>query len=107
MPEAIPLQVIPTQKFSIILEELRYELRFKKTTEVMVVDITRDGECIVQGLRCLPEQYLMPYQYQEGDGGNFIFVTENDELPDYTLFGVTQFLLYFTAAELEAQRADT
>lgn len=105
MPQNIELQQIPNQSFSIVLNERRYDFRLIQSTEVMVVDISRDGLPVVMGMRCLPDTPLMPYQYLEDNSGNFIFTTENDAFPVYTDIGITCFLLYFSAAEMEAARA--
>ena len=36
------------------------------------------------------------------ENGNFILQTSNYEYPDYTMFGVTQYLIFATQAEIEA-----
>ena len=50
-----------------------------------------------------PGMPLLPYRYQER--GNFLLLTNEGDLPDFTQFGVTQFLVYLTAAELATLRA--
>lgn len=105
MPQNIELQQIPNQSFSVVLGERRYDLRLLQTTELMVIDISRDGEPVVIGMRCLPKTPLFPYEYLEDASGNFMFTTENDNFPVYTDIGITCFLLYFSADEMEAARA--
>ena len=107
MPQLIELEQTPNQSFSIILEGFRYDIRLAKTVQPMVADISRDNVEIIMGTRCLPDYWLLPYEYMEGDGGNFRFITENDELPDYPLFGATQNLFYFTAEELAQGRGES
>lgn len=96
----INLAAIPNQKFSVLLEGLRYDLTFKEARGVMVVTIVRDDEIIVEGLRVVAGTPLLPYLYQEN--GNFMLVTENEELPEWTQFGTSQNLFYLTVAEIEA-----
>ena len=62
----------------------------------MVIDITRDGNAIVTGQRCLIAQPLMPYSYQWSGFGNLVF--DND--PDWNNFGTTCNLYYLSAQEL-------
>lgn len=94
----IALEAIANQSFSIRLDNRRYDIIIKETNGVMSVSIARDNVQIVQGARIVAGFPLINYQYQES--GNFIFLTENEELPDYTKFKSTQTLLYASAAEL-------
>lgn len=101
----IALSAIPNQSFSIRLDDHLYDIRLRAAKNIMAVDIVRDGVLIETGIRAEAGFPLIPYQYQES--GNFIIVTENDEYPDYTKFGITQTLVYVTIAELGVIRAGT
>ena len=107
----VPLQALPSQSLSITLDENYYEINLYIAggnlpgTEVMGMDITRNGVAIITGQRCVPGYPVIPYQYLED--GNFGFITENDDYPDYRQFGVTQNLYYASSAELAALRAGT
>jgi hypothetical protein len=100
MPTLVPLDQLPNQSLQMILGGNRFDFTLKKTVEVMVIDISRNEELIVQGMRCLPETPLMPYLYQEDFSGNFYFTTHDDNFPDYFEFGVTQYLWFFSNDEL-------
>lgn len=101
----INLAAIPNQTISLNLEDSFYELTFKIANLVMQVDISRDNEILVQGQRCVPGAFLLPYKYLEK--GNFLFSTQDGDYPEYTQFGVTQYLYFFTDAELEILRGDS
>ncbi len=102
MSELIRLQAIPTQSLNATRNGDRYRIVLKFDGENVNYDIFRNEINILYGFQAVAGSPLIPYQYLES--GNFIFVTENDELPDYTKFGVTQFLLYVTQDELESVR---
>lgn len=95
-----PLSAIPNQKFSAQLEGNRYEITLKETRGVMSVSIIRNDIIIVEGLRVVAGTPLLPYEYQET--GNFMIITENEDLPDWTKFGAGQSLVYLTIAEIGA-----
>jgi hypothetical protein len=98
----IALAAIPNQSLSIRLEDRLYNLTLWATRGVMSADIERDGVFIVRGARIVAGTPLIPYRYLES--GNFVMLTENEEYPDYALFGISQSLVYVTIAELEALR---
>jgi hypothetical protein len=100
MAQTIPLDVQPNQELTVRLDDFRYVLRFKEAAGVMVVDVTRDGVVLLEASRVLAGEPLIPYKWMEG--GNFILTTEDDELPDWQQFGVTQTLVYLTVAEVGA-----
>lgn len=98
----IALAAIANQSLSIRLEDRLYNIAVWATRGVMSADIQRDGTYIVRGARIVSGTPLIPYRYLEN--GNFVLLTENEEYPDYTLFGVSQNLVYVTIAELEELR---
>lgn len=99
----IPLSAVPNQSFSVRLDNSVYEMTVKEASGCMCIDINRDNNIIVQGQRITSRTPVLPYRYQEK--GNFIFLTLNEDLPDYSKFGISQRLLYLSASELEAARA--
>lgn len=109
----VPITNVPNQSFSIQLEGIWYDFTFRMCATAigaspfylaptMAVDIVRDNVAIVTGQRCVANFWLIPYRYLEQ--GNFFFVTDNDDLPDWNQFGITQFLMYATVEELAAAR---
>ena len=98
----VPIQAIPNQTLTIQLESNLYEITVRATNGVMSVDIMRDNVQIVRGARAVSNYLIMPYRYLEV--GNFFFATQNNALPYYDQFGVSQKLIYVSADELAAAR---
>ncbi len=107
MASIIPIDPVPNQSFSITLDNNRYVIALNYGANIMSATIRRNDETVVSGQRCCAEQLIFPYKYLEAKSGNFIFQTENDELPNYQLFGATQFLIYIPNSELEELRNGT
>lgn len=105
MMQQIPLQNTPNQSFPITLDSIRYTLTLRTIGSITFISIDINGARVLSGERCPPNQPLIPYEYLENDGGNFAFVTANDEYPNYPSFGTTQKLIYASPAELAAFRA--
>ena len=70
---------------------------------IMVMDIITNNVPTILGQRLISGYPVIPYRYLES--GNFVFVTQNDDLPDWTQFGITQFLVYATSDEIASLRA--
>lgn len=111
----IPLSNIPNQALSIRLDNSFYEISltavgateltapfYNKDATTIAVTIVRDGVTIVSGQRAVAWFPLIPYHYLEN--GNFMFVSNSDDLPDYNQFGITQSLVYASPDELTALR---
>jgi hypothetical protein len=72
---------------------------------MMFMDVTVNNVVVATSLPCLNQQQVMPYNYLEGQGGNFFFVTASGNNPTWQNFGGNDVLLYGMASELAAQRA--
>lgn len=99
----VAIQALPNQSLSIQLDGMRYDILIKEANGCMVASVIRDGVTLVDGVRLVAGAPVLPYRYQES--GNFALTTTDEELPYYTMFGVTQFLVYLSADELAALRA--
>jgi len=102
MPQSIPLQAVPNQNFTINVGGNLFDITLQSTNGVMSVSMTINGVDTLDGIRCVAYAPLIPSKYQEA--GNFLFITSNNQIPDYTQFNITQSLIYFTPAELTAFR---
>lgn len=102
MSTRITLEAIPNQSLSIRLGENLFDITIKDANGIAAVTIVRNGETIVSGRRTQPGVPLMPYRALENDAGNFVFLTDNGEYPNYQNFGGTAFLIYLTNEEIEA-----
>lgn len=99
----IPLQATPNQTLSVLLDGARYTLAIKEANGCMVADVTRDDTDLLYGALIVAGSPIVPYAYMEA--GNFLILTEDDELPYWDQFETTQSLIYVTADELAALRA--
>ncbi|ECC1479297.1 phage baseplate plug family protein [Salmonella enterica] len=97
----IPLNSEPNQSLTITLDSVEHSLTIKEAGGSMVMTIVRDGKTIISNTRLLSGTLIVPYTYLEA--GNFIFLTDDEEMPYYTKFD-RQVLLYVSAAELEQYR---
>lgn len=102
--QEIPLQAVPKQSFTIVLDGVLYEIALRETAGCMSIDVTRSNTPIVTGARCVAGKLLLNYRDLEDGEGNFMFLTESGDLPWWEQFGTTQSLIYATQAELEAVR---
>lgn len=94
----IELKQLPNQELSITLDGNIYDITIRSTTNSTTATIARNGSTLISNTRILPLYPILPYQYLEE--GNFCLITDSDALPDYTLFGISQSLVYLTSAEL-------
>jgi hypothetical protein len=92
----IPLTSIPNQAVSFNLDGAFWKIHIFQAVDRMYMDISRGGEVIILGSRCLGGIPLMPYTYMFAPNfGNFIF----DSDADWTLFGDSCNLFYLPSAE--------
>ena len=99
----LTLAPIPSQSFSTTLNSVIYNMRIFLAGNVMCCDLSINGVLTLTSQRLVAGALVIPYPYLEN--GNFLISTLNDELPYYDQFGTTQFLLYFTQAEIAAARS--
>ncbi len=96
----ISLQAVPNQKFSVDADGYTYDVVVRTTDNRTVVDVSIDGDYVVRGMRALPFVPLIPYPYLQA--GNFVFQTQNDNIPYYTDFGASTSLVYLELVDLNA-----
>lgn len=100
----LDLQATANQQFTAELNGRRVDMTFKAATNIMIVDIAVDEEIILRGHRLVAGEPMIPYRYLN-QWGNLVLLTENDELPWWEQFGVTQFLVFLFPSEIEALQA--
>lgn len=98
MTQIIPVQAVANQRLTTTFDNDRYELTIKEINGVMGVTVVRNAVAVYTNIRIVAGGPIIPYRYQET--GNFIFETQNNEIPYYTKFGDTQFLIYASPDEL-------
>lgn len=94
----VPLAAIPNQSFTATLDQVRWVVRLVEASGVMAADVTRDGVLLLTGQRIVAGEPIVPYRYLQT--GNFIFLTDGDDLPQWSLFGFSQYLFYLSADEI-------
>jgi hypothetical protein len=100
--QSIPLQAIPNQEFTVVLNNNQWKITLRTTAGVTSATVSLNGTEIVSNSRCVANGLVIPYEYLES--GNFLFLTQNYQLPEYTQFNTTQYLVYITAEEMAAFR---
>lgn len=103
--QQIDLAMVPNQTFTTTIDNNRYEIGIFVVGNGMACNVTRNEEQIVSGMRIVGGQFLMPYLAGQGENGNFMLVTNNYELPTWTLFGISQQLIYISFDEILAIKA--
>lgn len=94
----VPLASVANQSFTLTLDNVRWSMRLNAGRGVMSADVNRGGAALLTGARVLAGEPIIPYDYLQT--GNFIFVVNNEEMPDYQMFNVSQALVYLSAAEI-------
>lgn len=92
--QEIPLNAVPNQRLRVSLGGDEWELTVKVARTTMCCDIKRNDVVLLQGIRVMPNQPLIPYRYLSGNG-NFTFITENDELPWWEQFSQSHSLVWW------------
>jgi hypothetical protein len=71
----------------------------------MCATLVRNNITLLSNVRLVAQFPIIPYFYMES--GNFIISTLDDDLPDWTKFGISQTLIYASEPELGSIRAGT
>ncbi|EJD6506592.1 phage baseplate plug family protein [Providencia rettgeri] len=92
--QEIPLNTVPNQRVRISLSGEEWELTFKVARNTICCDIKRNDVVLLRSIRAIPNQPLIPYRYLSA-GGNFVFITDNDEYPWWEQFGKSHYLVWW------------
>lgn len=98
----VPLQNLPNQELSIPLDNNQWDISLRSANGTIAATFTLNGIVLIENVRVVAGMRMLPYKYLEN--GNFALITQSFEIPDYTKFGITQSLLYFSQDELNAVR---
>ena len=102
----ITLEATPKQNPQFIGDGQQYNIRvWFDGDDTMFMDVTMNGAVVASSCPCLVGQMVIPYEYLEGDGGNFFFTTATGDNPNYLNFGAGDVLLYASNAEMASARA--
>lgn len=98
--QQIEIASIPNQRLTFITGGVMWDISIKQTHGCMSVDMICGGVTLATGQRIVAGALFLPY-YKLWRNGNFIIETEDDDLPHYTKFGVSQFMYYVSKSELD------
>jgi hypothetical protein len=100
--QIIPLESLPNQTFTVVLDSNQWVVTLKTTNGVISVSLSLNNIDIVDNARAVANELIIQSEYLES--GNFLFLTQNFDLPNYTQFGITQSLIYLSAVDLAGLR---
>jgi hypothetical protein len=101
----IPLSNIPNQNFSFQADDNIYDITLQDVNNIMAATVSINSVLTISGQRIVAGFPIIPYRYLTN--GNFIITSENDDIPYWPQFGITQFFYYVSQAEIAAARAGT
>ena len=105
MQYEIELNTLPNQTFTTTINNVDMEVIIKlagnEDNQIMLFALIVDGEYLCPYVPVFANQGILPYPYMTVEaGGQFFFVTENDEYPYFENFNGTCKLYFITSDEL-------
>lgn len=101
MAVSIPLASIPNQRLSVMIEGRRYEISVIVAGQSVAVSIACDGDVICSNARAVPNIPILTYDYQQALAfGNFAFLSESGEYPDWRTLADNDAFIFVPASEL-------
>lgn len=101
----IPTEAIPNQQLTALLGGNRYAITIKAVGNGVAVSVVMNNQTLIEGMRAVAGAPIIPYEYAEELGGNFMLVTRDGIIPTWQNFGDTCYLLWTDNEELETYRA--
>lgn len=97
--QEIPIQAIPSQTFSYIdPDNNQWNVSIKLVSEQIAFSFTLNGTILIENITAVAGIRIIPYDYLEL--GNFVIITQAQQVPDYTQFGSTQQLVFLSNADI-------
>ncbi len=90
----IPLRPLPSQELSVVLNNQNCVISVYTRGSHLYFDLLKDDENIVNGIICLNQNKLIPYQYMKVDGQLFFIDSQGTEDPTFEGLGTRFILLY-------------
>lgn len=105
MQYELTLNNLPNQNFTTTINDIDMDITIKlageEGNEIMFFALIVNNEYLCPYVPIFSNQGVLPYPYMVSEvGGNFFFVTENGEYPNYKDFGTTCNLYFITEDEL-------
>lgn len=96
--QVLPINAIANQQLSVILDNNQWDIIIRDVNGAIAVTLTKNSEQIVLAARAVAGMRILQSKYQQD--GNFAIISNDQGIPDYTQFGISQFLVYISPAEL-------
>ncbi len=97
--QVIPIQAIPSQTFSYIdSDNNQWSIAIKLVADQVAFSLSLNGQIILENITAVAGIRIIPYDYLEQ--GNFVLITQNQQIPDYTQFGTTQQLVFLSKSDI-------
>ena len=100
--QEITLENTPQQQFSISLGGFQWDLTFRTennaTVNCTLATLVRDGVKVIDSVLCAPNMPIFPFSYFSG--GDFLFVCDKGEYPNYENFGKTVKLYWLDTKDI-------
>lgn len=102
--QQLNLQAVPSQVLTYLdTSSNQWEIGVKLTELSLAFSFKLNGETLLENVTGVSGYKLIPYEYLSPS--NFVLITQNQEIIDYTKFGTTQFLISLSSAEVELLKA--
>jgi len=95
----IDLNITPNQTFSFSSGGVNYTITLKLADGIEYATVSAGDTVLCSGVRCVPREFIIPYEYMT-KGGNFLWVCDDNQYPEYTKFNDQHVLLYLTDEEI-------
>lgn len=103
MASIIPVKNVTNQSLNVVLNSQNCTINLLTRGGYTFMDLLLNNIGIIYG-RKLTLTPVLPYKYMQSSfNGNFIIVNSDDNIdlnPDYKLFGISQYLVYYTSSDL-------
>lgn len=97
----IPIRSEPNQSFNFYMDGFNWGVKLRSFGGFCLCDVSIDGQPLVSGIKCAPNQLVVPFS-GAADGANFFFECLDNEYPFWEKFGSLHFLRYASAEEARA-----
>lgn len=92
--QEVPLSQQPNQAFTLVIDNNTYRIRIVDIVGMMAADVNINTDPVINGIRCLHGDFLLPWPSLERNGVNFMWFDDQGRLPHWENFGVTCRLYY-------------
>ena len=96
----LKIEQTANQSFQFQSGQNLYDIEIRTTAKATFFSISRNSTVLISNEILISNTILIQSRYQATDC-NFIFYSLVEEIPNYRLFGVTQFIYFATLDELQ------